>query len=107
VAVLVPPPAAETPDVQAAVEEMRRFRKGRSLGGITVREMIEGEVARRHLLAVGREVGADVAAAARLIPVGPPAPCPHGSGEGTAVGFGNGVGIADVERGQRGFVETF
>jgi prevent-host-death family protein len=40
-AVLVPPPAAEKPDVRAAVEEMRRFRKGRSLGGLTIREMIE------------------------------------------------------------------
>ncbi|MDG3008396.1 type II toxin-antitoxin system Phd/YefM family antitoxin [Paludisphaera mucosa] len=41
VAVLVPPPAAEKPDVRAAVEEMRRFRKGRSLDGLTIREMIE------------------------------------------------------------------
>lgn len=41
VAVLVPAPAAEKPDVRAAVEEMKRFRKGRSLGGLTIRGMIE------------------------------------------------------------------
>ncbi len=41
VAVLVPAPAAEKPDIRAAVEEMKRFRKGRSLDGLTIREMIE------------------------------------------------------------------
>jgi len=28
-------------DVQAAVEAMKQFRKGRTLGGMTIREMIE------------------------------------------------------------------
>lgn len=41
IAVLVPAPPAEKPDVRAAVDEMKRFRKGRSLGGLTIREMIE------------------------------------------------------------------
>lgn len=43
VAVLAPPPSASTekPDVRAAVEEMRRFRKGRALDGPTIREMVE------------------------------------------------------------------
>lgn len=37
-------PAAETkpkPDVRAAVEAMKQFRKGQSLDGLSVREMIE------------------------------------------------------------------
>lgn len=29
------------PDVRAAVEAMRQFRKGQTLGGLSVREMIE------------------------------------------------------------------
>jgi len=44
VAVLAPPPPsspAEKPDVRATVEEMRRFRKGHTLGGLTIREMVE------------------------------------------------------------------
>jgi prevent-host-death family protein len=42
VARLVPPLAAEPPlDVRAAVAAMKRFRKGRSLGGLSIREMIE------------------------------------------------------------------
>jgi prevent-host-death family protein len=41
VAMLVPPPAKAPPDVRAAVEELKRFRKGRSLNGLTIREMIE------------------------------------------------------------------
>jgi prevent-host-death family protein len=41
VAVLVPPPTPEALDVRSAVEAMRRFRKGRSLGGSAIREMIE------------------------------------------------------------------
>ena len=41
VAVLVPAAAGEQPDVRAAVEEMKRFRKGRSLKGLTIREMVE------------------------------------------------------------------
>src|SRR3954452_23859067 len=37
------PASGETakPDVRAAVEEMKRFRKGRSLKGLTIREMVE------------------------------------------------------------------
>jgi prevent-host-death family protein len=41
VAMLVPAAAREQPDVRAAVEAMKRFRKGRSLKGLTIREMIE------------------------------------------------------------------
>jgi hypothetical protein len=29
------------PDVRAAVEAMKRFREGRTLGGLSVREMID------------------------------------------------------------------
>ena len=39
---LVPPRAAKpTPAVRAAVEAMKRFRKGRTLDGLSIREMIE------------------------------------------------------------------
>ena len=42
VARLMPPlTAAPTPDVRSAVEAMKRFRKGRSLHGLSVRELIE------------------------------------------------------------------
>lgn len=42
VARLVPAvPATPRPDVRAAVEAMKQFRKGRSLGGLSIREMIE------------------------------------------------------------------
>jgi prevent-host-death family protein len=42
VARLVPMQAARPkPDVRAAVEAMKRFRKGRTLKGLGVREMIE------------------------------------------------------------------
>ena len=42
VARLVPPLAAKpAPDVRAAVAAMKRFRKGRSLRGLSVREMID------------------------------------------------------------------
>ncbi len=33
--------ATPRPDVRAAVEAMKQFRKGRSLGGSSIREMIE------------------------------------------------------------------
>jgi prevent-host-death family protein len=33
--------ARQKPDVQAAVEAMKQFRKGRSLGGLSIREMID------------------------------------------------------------------
>ena len=42
VARLVPTRAAKpAPDVRAAVEAMKSFRKGRTLGGLSVREMTE------------------------------------------------------------------
>lgn len=42
VARLIPPRSAKpAPDVRAAVEAMKQFRKGRTLGGLDVREMIE------------------------------------------------------------------
>jgi prevent-host-death family protein len=42
VARLVPPRSAKpAPDVRAAVEAMKKFRKGRALGGLSIREMIE------------------------------------------------------------------
>lgn len=42
VARLVPVASAKPrPDVRAAVEAMKAFRKGRSLGGLSIREMIE------------------------------------------------------------------
>jgi prevent-host-death family protein len=43
VAVLVPPPATEKPDVRAAIDEMRRFRQehGPKLGkDLTIKELI-------------------------------------------------------------------
>jgi prevent-host-death family protein len=41
VAVLVPPDAAPILDVDAVMEQMRGFRKGNRLDGITIRELIE------------------------------------------------------------------
>lgn len=42
VARLVPVASAKPrPDVRAAVEAMKAFSKGRSLGGLSIREMIE------------------------------------------------------------------
>jgi prevent-host-death family protein len=42
VARLVPFSAAKpAPDVRAAVAAMKQFRKGRSLGGLSIRDMIE------------------------------------------------------------------
>jgi hypothetical protein len=39
---LVPARASKpAPDVRAAVEAMKKFRKGRSLGGLRIREMID------------------------------------------------------------------
>ncbi len=40
VAVLVPP-ADEKADVKATVEKLLEFGKGRSLGGLSIREMVE------------------------------------------------------------------
>jgi prevent-host-death family protein len=41
VAMLVPPPAAEKPDVRAAIAKLRELRKGQTLGDLTLRELIE------------------------------------------------------------------
>ncbi len=42
VARLVPTTTAKPkPDVRAAVEAMKQFRKGQTLGGLSIREMIE------------------------------------------------------------------
>ncbi len=42
IARLVPEAATTTSDVQAAIDEIREFRKGRTLGGVaTIRELIE------------------------------------------------------------------
>ena len=41
VAMLVPATTKERPDVEETIEAFRRFRKGRSLGGITARELVE------------------------------------------------------------------
>jgi prevent-host-death family protein len=41
VAMLVPPPSTKERDVRAAIQELRELRKGRTLGGITIRELIE------------------------------------------------------------------
>lgn len=41
VARLVPTTVKPKPDVRAAVEAMKQLRKGRTLGGLSIREMIE------------------------------------------------------------------
>jgi prevent-host-death family protein len=41
VAMLVPPAGAARPDVEAAVQKLLEFGKGRTLGDLTLREMIE------------------------------------------------------------------
>jgi prevent-host-death family protein len=42
VARLVPPVVAKAvPDVRAAVEAMKQFRKGRGLGGLSIQDMID------------------------------------------------------------------
>jgi prevent-host-death family protein len=41
IAMLVPPPEARRANVRAVIDAMRQFRKGKSLGGITIRELIE------------------------------------------------------------------
>jgi prevent-host-death family protein len=40
VAVISPPVAREQLDVKRAVEELKAFRKGRTLGGIKIRDLI-------------------------------------------------------------------
>lgn len=40
---LMPEVASEPPDVQAVIDEIKEFRKGRILGGVaTIRELIDG-----------------------------------------------------------------
>ena len=46
VARLVPPESAQRPDVGKVIEALREFRKGKTLGGISIRELIEE--GRRH-----------------------------------------------------------
>lgn len=41
VAMLVPPRGARSPDPVAMIEELRRFRRGISLDGLSLRELIE------------------------------------------------------------------
>jgi prevent-host-death family protein len=41
VAVLAPTPESRALSVEQAVEDLKRLRKGRSLGGLTIRELIE------------------------------------------------------------------
>lgn len=41
IARLVPAEPMKSVDVRSAVEEMKRSRKGRSLGGLSIREMVE------------------------------------------------------------------
>jgi len=41
VAVLVPPESLLKPDPLLVIEEMRKFRKGRRLGKMSIRKMIE------------------------------------------------------------------
>ncbi|MEX1171839.1 MAG: type II toxin-antitoxin system Phd/YefM family antitoxin [Chloroflexota bacterium] len=41
VAVLVPPGTAAAPDVDGWMEQMRRFRQGNRLRGLSIRELID------------------------------------------------------------------
>lgn len=41
VAQLVPARSLKKPDVRAVIQELRQLRKGRTLGGTSLREMIE------------------------------------------------------------------
>ena len=41
VAVLTPPDARVRPGVDVVIEELRRFRVGRSLKGLTIRQLID------------------------------------------------------------------
>ncbi|HYU20475.1 MAG TPA: type II toxin-antitoxin system prevent-host-death family antitoxin [Chloroflexota bacterium] len=41
VAVLAPPPRAERPDVAALIDSWREYRRGITLGGLSLRELIE------------------------------------------------------------------
>ena len=41
IAVLSPAAPVAAPDIRAVIEQIKEFRKGRTLGGLTVREMID------------------------------------------------------------------
>lgn len=41
VARLVPEPAEEAPDVRSVIAQVKEFRKGRRLDGVSIRELIE------------------------------------------------------------------
>ena len=41
IALLVPPPGRKIINTQKVLQEVRSFRKGRTLGGVTVRDMVE------------------------------------------------------------------
>jgi prevent-host-death family protein len=41
VAILIPASGAKKPDVASTIRAMLEFRKGRRLGGLSIREMIE------------------------------------------------------------------
>jgi len=41
VARLVPEPTAETPDVLSVIAQVKAFRKGRRLGRVSIRELVE------------------------------------------------------------------
>lgn len=41
VAMLVPPPGASQMSVDEAIAALKEFRRGKTLGGVTVRELIE------------------------------------------------------------------
>jgi prevent-host-death family protein len=41
IAVLSPAAPVAVPDVRSTIERIKRFRKGRTLGGLTIHEMID------------------------------------------------------------------
>jgi prevent-host-death family protein len=41
VALLIPVPSTQKPDAREVIRQLREFRRGVTLGGISVREMIE------------------------------------------------------------------
>ena len=41
VAMLVPPPASETPDIKQTIKKLKQVSKGRSLGDLSIRELID------------------------------------------------------------------
>lgn len=41
VAVLVPPPGGKRRDTREVIEELKKFRKGKKLGGLKIRDLVE------------------------------------------------------------------